>query len=312
MSILVDTIIMSEYSDTWSHKKFIMDVSNHIELILRQALVDITNAPCPAKLAAALNYAVFPGGARVRPKLVMAVAQACADAASPLAHASAVSIEFLHCASLVQDDLACFDDASTRRGKPALHLAFDERLAILASDALIVAAFEHISLSGDADAEAQLALVRMLSHQVGSIHGITAGQAWECEDHIDTDAYHRAKTGALFAAATQAGALSAGVDDKPWAITGHFVGSAYQIADDIHDVVGDAAKMGKPVQVDAIHGRPNAVHELGVDTAVAKLKHMVEQVIDSVPHCKNADLFIETIRHEAQRFLPKELALSAA
>ncbi|MFK7861264.1 MAG: polyprenyl synthetase family protein [Granulosicoccus sp.] len=303
---------MSEYSDTWPHQNLIMDVSKHIEKILRHALDDITVAPCPRKLSAALAYAVFPGGARVRPKLVMAVAQACADASAPLAHESAVAIEFLHCASLVQDDLACFDDATTRRGKPTLHRAFDERLAILASDALIVSAFERISALRNTDAAAQLALVSMLARQVGSIHGITAGQAWECEDQIDTDAYHRAKTGALFAAATQAGALSVGVDDKPWAVTGHYVGSAYQIADDIHDVLGDSAKLGKPVHVDAMHGRPNAVHELGVDKAVTKLKGMIEQVIDSVPNCKNADFFIETIRHEAQRFLPKELALSAA
>lgn len=289
-----------------------MDVSKPIETMLRKAAVQITASPCPGRLASAIDYALFPGGARVRPKLVMAVAQACADASAPLAHQAAVAIEFLHCASLVQDDLSCFDDAATRRGKPTLHLAFDERLAILASDALIVAAFESIGSVRNVNVDNQLALVRVLAHQVGSIHGITAGQAWECEERIDTDAYHRAKTGALFAAATQAGALSVGADDTPWAVTGHLVGSAYQIADDIHDVLGDSAALGKPVNVDAMHGRPNSVNELGVDQAVAKLKHVIEQIIDSVPACKNADFFIETIRHEAERFLPKEVALSAA
>ncbi len=289
-----------------------MDVSKHIEQTLERAMGEMTLSPCPAKLASALHYAVFPGGARVRPKLVMAVAQACADASAPLAHQAVVAIEFLHCASLVQDDLACFDDSAMRRGKPTLHRAFDDRLAILASDALIVGAFERISSVKNVDVKSQLALINMLSHQVGAVHGITAGQAWECEDYIDTDAYHRAKTGALFAAATQAGALSVGADDTPWAVTGHLVGSAYQIADDIHDVLGDSAKLGKPVNVDAMHDRPNCVHELGIDHAVAKLKQVIEQVIDSIPDCKNADFFIETIRHEAHRFLPKEVALSAA
>ncbi len=289
-----------------------MDVIKHIEQILGRAMSEITVSPCPTKLASALNYAVFPGGARVRPKLVMAVAQACADASAPLAHQAAVAIEFLHCASLVQDDLACFDDSAMRRGKPTLHRAYDERLAILASDALIVGAFERISSVKNVDAATQLALINVLSHQVGAIHGITAGQAWECEDLIDTDAYHRAKTGALFAAATQAGALSVGSDDKPWAVIGHLVGSAYQIADDIHDVLGDSSEMGKPVNVDATHDRPNYVHDLGVDHSVEKLKRLIQQVIDSVPDCKNADFFIETIRHEAHRFLPKEVALSAA
>ena len=289
-----------------------MDVTKYIEQTLRAAVVDMTISPCPARLAQAIDYAVFPGGARVRPKLVMAVAQACADASAPLASQAVVAIEFLHCASLVQDDLACFDDAATRRGKPTLHCAYDERLAILASDALIVAAFERISALTHVSVDAQLALIRVLARQVGSIHGITAGQAWECEEQIDTDAYHRAKTGALFAAATQAGAISVGAPDELWAVTGHHVGSAYQIADDIHDVLGEASKLGKPINVDATHGRPNAVHELGLDEAVAKLKRQIEKVIDSVPDCKNADFFIETIRHEAKRFLPKEVTLSAA
>ncbi|MFK8082874.1 MAG: polyprenyl synthetase family protein [Granulosicoccus sp.] len=304
---------MSEYSDTWSHQNSTMDVSEYIEKKLRSVLVEITLDPCPAKLAAAMNYAVFPGGARVRPKLVMAVAGACADASSPLALESAVAVELLHCASLVQDDLACFDDAESRRSKPTLHLAFDERLAILASDALIVAAFERISSLKNADMRAQLALVSLLTHQVGAIDGITAGQAWESEEQINTDAYHRSKTGALFAAATQAGALAVGVgNDLPWAVTGHYVGIAYQIADDIHDVMGDSSKMGKPVNVDARHGHPNSVHEIGLDKTVIKLKLMIEQIVDSVPDCKNADFFIETIRREAQRFVPKEVALSAA
>ena len=289
-----------------------MDVKNLIEKFLRDSLAEMTVSPCPPRLAAAIEYAVFPGGARVRPKLVMAVAQACADASEPMAHQAAVSIELLHCASLVQDDLACFDDAATRRSKPSLHKAFDERLAILASDALIVGSFERISSLQHVNQAAQLKLITVLAQQVGSVQGITAGQAWECEEYVDTAAYHRAKTGALFAAATQAGAISVGVDDGPWAITGHHVGRAYQIADDLHDVLGDTVQMGKPVNVDAMHGRPNAVLEQGLDNAVSALNQTIEQVIDSIPPCKNADFFIETIRHEAKRFLPKELALSAA
>ena len=289
-----------------------MDVSKHIENTLLKATAEISASPCPDKLASGIAYAVFPGGARVRPKLVMAVAQACADANAPLANQAAVAIEFLHCASLVQDDLRCFDDAATRRGKPTLHLAFDERMAILVSDALIVAAFERISSVKHVSAAAQLGLINVLSRHVGSRHGITAGQAWECEEQIDTEAYHQAKTGALFAAATQAGAVSVGAPDTQWAKTGLHIGTAYQIADDIHDVLGDADSLGKPVNVDARHGRPNAVHEMGVDAAVSRLKQQIQQVVDSVPDCKNADFFIQTVRHEAKRFLPKELALSAA
>ena len=289
-----------------------MDVSNFIDQSLHEAVRAMTVEPCPSRLAKSLRYTLFPGGARMRPKLVLAVASACSDELPVLAPKAAVAVEFLHCASLVQDDLRCFDDAQTRRGKPSVHVAFDERLAILASDALIVAAFDVVSQAALADAQRRLDLIGLLSRQVGSVHGITAGQAWECEQEIDIDAYHQAKTGSLFAAATQAGALSAGVEVTPWARTGECIGAAYQIADDLHDVLGSEAQMGKPVNVDATHGRPNVVAELGAAAAVAKLNGLIEEVIDTIPTCKNADLFIETVRHEATRFFPKEFARSAA
>lgn len=289
-----------------------MDAINPIEQSLRDAVDSITVSPCPSQLAGALRYTLFPGGARVRPKLVIAVASACSDALPPMAAQAAVAIEFLHCASLVQDDLKCFDNAAMRRGKPSVHVAFDERLAILASDALIVSAFDVVANVHLADAQLRLDMISLLSRRVGSVNGIAAGQAWECEEFIDTDAYHQAKTGSLFAAATQAGALSTGADMTPWARTGECIGAAYQIADDLQDVLGCAKAMGKPVNVDATHGRPNAVQDLGAAGALARLKGLIEEVIDTVPPCMNANRFIDTIRQEAMCFLPKEIARSAA
>ena len=289
-----------------------MEPVDPIEQALHKAVEAITVSPCPAQLATALRYTLFPGGARVRPRLVLAVATACSDSALPMATQAAVAIEFLHCASLVQDDLKCFDDAMVRRGKPAVHVAFDERLAILASDALIVSAFDVVACVESVDARRRLVMVRLLSRCVGSVHGITAGQAWECEDSIDTDAYHKAKTGSLFSAATQAGALAAGADMHAWARTGECIGAAYQIADDLQDVLGCASAIGKPTNVDASRGRPNAVGDLGAAGAMAKLKRLIEEVVDTVPACEHANRFIDTIRHEAMSFLPKEIARSAA
>jgi geranylgeranyl pyrophosphate synthase len=97
-----------------------------------------------AKLAAAMRHAVFPGGARIRPQLCLAVARACGDSDPALADAAAAAIELLHCASLVHDDLPCFDDAPLRRGRASVHCAFGERLAVLAGDALIVQAFQTL------------------------------------------------------------------------------------------------------------------------------------------------------------------------
>jgi len=172
-----------------------MDVSQRIECRLEAAVENLTTSQCPPRLAQALRHAVFPGGARIRPKLTLAVAQACGGGLPEMADAAACAIEFMHCASLVQDDLKCFDDADIRRGQPALHIAFDERLAILASDALIVGAFDVIAEVEAAEAAIRLALVRLLSAQVGSLGGITAGQAWESEADIPLVEYHRAKTG---------------------------------------------------------------------------------------------------------------------
>ena len=98
---------------------------------IRDYLAEHTTTQCPPLLAQAMEYAVFPGGARVRPQLCMAVALANNSSDRPLAAAAATAVEFLHCASLVHDDLPCFDDATERRGKPSVHAKFGERIAVL-------------------------------------------------------------------------------------------------------------------------------------------------------------------------------------
>src|SRR5262249_58610889 len=100
---------------------------------------------CPRRLSAAMRGAVFPKGARVRPRLCHAVASACGDDEPRATEAAGAAIELLHCASLVHDDLPCFDDAALRRGRPSVHAAFGEPLAVLAGDALIVLAFQAMA-----------------------------------------------------------------------------------------------------------------------------------------------------------------------
>src|SRR5271165_5322092 len=122
-----------------------MDAVNRIEQALQAAISRAEVPGCPPHLAAAMRHAVFPRGARIRPRLCLAVAAACDEDDHRLPDAAAASIELLHCASLVHDDLPCFDDATTRRGRPSVHMAFGERLAVLAGDALIVLAFETLA-----------------------------------------------------------------------------------------------------------------------------------------------------------------------
>lgn len=292
-----------------------MDSGSRIEQALDEAVQRADQRACPPQLAAALRYAVFPGGARIRPRLCLAVAAACGEDDPGLVDAAAASIELLHCASLVHDDLPCFDDAATRRGKPSLHRAYGERLAVLAGDALIVLAFETVGRGAQRRPERLAALVSVVARSVGVPSGIVAGQAWECEPRVSLGEYQREKTGALFAAATVAGAAAAGLGAaraQAWDALGQRLGEAFQVADDLHDVAGDAEELGKPTGRDAALGRPSAVREFGVAGATQRLEHLLEQAVASIPDCPGAVELRALVLEQAQQFLPKALRRRAA
>lgn len=284
------------------------------EQYLEEAMAEHATAQCPPLLAQALNYAVFPGGARVRPKICKAVALANNSSDVGLADAAASAIELLHCASLVHDDLPCFDDATQRRGKPSVHAKYGERIAVLTGDALIVAAFQTLATHAiHAVRTERVPLVTaIVARGVGAPHGICAGQAWECERSVDLSRYHRAKTGALFVAATCAGAAAAGVDPGPWVNLGASIGEAYQVADDIKDAISDPETLGKPTGIDVKLDRPSAVRELGLDGAVTRLKQCLEAGLDSMPACAGQDLLQKIVRAQASRFVPEKIAQVAA
>ena len=289
-----------------------MDVVSRIERTLAMALARTQQPGCPPLLGQAMNHAVFPRGARIRPRLCLAVAAACGEDAPAVSEAAAAAIELLHCASLIHDDLPCFDDAATRRGKPSVHRAFGEPLAVLAGDALIVLAFQTLA-QGAASAPARLGtLMLTIGASVGVPCGISAGQAWECEPSADLAEYQREKTGALFAAATVAGAASAGVEAEPWRSLGMCLGEAYQVADDILDATADPAAVGKPVGQDLAHQRPSAVLTFGLDGAVARLRGLAEEAVAAVPVCRGQSALRSHILTETLRLLPQDLARTAA
>jgi geranylgeranyl diphosphate synthase type II len=293
-----------------------VDASTRIERALAQALsqpgTDASQTSCPPGLRAAVQHAVFPAGGRIRPKLCLAVARACGEPDAPLVDAAAAAIELLHCASLVHDDLPCFDDADTRRGRPSVHRAFGERLAVLAGDALIVMAFDSLARVGAGAPHRLPGVLQMVARGVGMPHGICAGQAWECEPTIVLSDYQRAKTGALFAAATAAGAAAAGADPAPWLQLGDRLGEAYQVADDLRDAVCDAAALGKPVGRDVALGRPSAVGEFGIAGAIARLESLVAGALDSMPACAGRAELRAHVLAEAARLVPRQLARPAA
>jgi geranylgeranyl diphosphate synthase type II len=284
-----------------------MPHEDRIERALRASLAPTLQTGHPPKLAAAMQHAVFPGGARIRPKLALAVAMACGEDDPALSDGVAAAIELLHCASLVHDDLPCFDAAETRRGRPSVHRAFGERLAVLAGDALIVAAFDVLGGSARRHLSRLPVLLRTVCHGVGMPMGIVAGQAWECEPQISLSDYQQAKTGALFAAATMAGAQAAGADGAPWRALGEQLGQTYQVADDIRDVMLDASAMGKPGGQDVALGRPSTARELGLEGALAEFHRLVQATLLTVPVCPGASQFRQLIRHEANRLVPQQL-----
>ncbi|MCU0967374.1 MAG: polyprenyl synthetase family protein [Rubrivivax sp.] len=271
-----------------------------------QAAIDLGEAPgCPPRLAAAMRHAVFPGGARIRPQLCLAVARACGDSDPALADGAAAAIELLHCASLVHDDLPCFDDAAMRRGRPSVHAAFGERLAVLAGDGLIVLAFQALGVAAARSPQRLPRVMASVARGVGMPFGIVAGQAWECEPRVALSDYQRAKTGALFAAATAAGAEAAGVDGERWRALGEWLGEAYQVADDIRDVMADPAVLGKPVGQDRALGRPSSAIEQGLLGAIEHFERLVACAIEAVPPCRGASGLRALVRSESERLVPR-------
>ena len=289
-----------------------MNTGALIEQYIARTLGGVAGGGGPPRLAEAMHHAVFPGGARFRPRLCLSVARACGAGQAPGAMASAVAIEMLHCASLVHDDLPCFDNADLRRGVPSVHRAFGERLAVLAGDALIVLAFRAVAQERAAGAGQRLELINLLTTASGMPGGIAAGQAWECEPRVGLSDYQRAKTGALFAAATAAGAIAAGVDPKPWAQVGECIGEAYQVADDIGDVAGSSDVLGKPTGRDAALGRPNIVSELGLDAAQNRFQELIDAATSRVPACPGASELRAAILNVTRQLLLGRRARSAA
>lgn len=255
-----------------------------------EAAVDRATAAAttPPRLRDAIRHAVFPGGARLRPQLCLVAAIANGDSDPGAADAAAASVELIHCASLVHDDMPCFDDADVRRGRPSVHKQFGQPIALLVGDALIVHAFAEVGRAGHRAGE----LLSVLAEAAGAARGIIAGQAWETEPAsslVSLDEYHRAKTASLFSAAAMMGAIvgrRAGGDGAAaaWGRFGEAIGRVYQAADDLADVTGRASVLGKPVGRDAILGRPNLVRvEGGVEAARQRMADLVAEAREVIP-----------------------------
>jgi geranylgeranyl pyrophosphate synthase len=245
---------------------------------VEQALANIlgTADADAARLHAAMSYSVLNGGKRLRPLLVYVTGEALGASATDL-DAPATAVELIHAYSLIHDDLPAMDDDDLRRGMPTCHKAFDEGTAILAGDALQALAFGALTTLGNGLPDATR--VRMLSVLAGAIgtRGMAGGQAMDLEaagrpiDAVRIEQMHRLKTGALIRASVELGALAApGVDEARHTALrryGEEIGLAFQIQDDILDVTGDTAVLGKRAGADAAHGKPNYPSIFGLEQA---------------------------------------------
>ena len=255
---------------------------------LIEAHLAATLAPLPdLPVVHAMRYAVA-GGKRLRGYLVLASAELHGIAA-PGAIDAAAAVECLHAYSLVHDDLPAMDDDDLRRGLPTAHVKWDEATAILAGDALQTRAFEYLTAPALGPADRRLALVAALARASGA-EGMVMGQALDiaaetAPSPLTLDAITAlqvGKTGALIRWSAEAGARLAGADPTPLTRYATALGLAFQIADDILDVTGDAAKVGKRLHKDASAGKATFVSLLGLDAARARAADLVAEAEDAL------------------------------
>ena len=235
----------------------------------------------PARLVEAMRHAVFGGGKRLRPALVRLVAahHGAADAVCAL---PAAAIECVHTYSLVHDDLPCMDDDDLRRGRPTVHVVYGEALAVLAGDALLTHAFALVARAGEAAGD----LARCLADAAG-VAGMVAGQALDLEAGAEGNAgletverVHALKTAALFGAACEMGAVAAGAGRAERADArayGQALGRCFQAVDDVLDVTGDAATLGKTPGKDQRAGKMTVVTVLGLEGARRHARELAEE-----------------------------------
>jgi len=246
----------------------------------------------PLELHKAMRYAVLGGGKRLRPVLAYAVGTALGASAERL-DSTAAAVEIIHAYSLVHDDLPAMDDDALRRGQPTCHVVFGEAMAILAGDALQALAFE--ALAADEllanDPALHVEMLRTLGAACGA-HGMAGGQAFDLGavgktlSPAELERMHVYKTGALIRASVRLGALAAGCRDETILAAldryGHCLGLAFQIRDDILDVEGDSATIGKTAGKDIADNKPTYPAILGMEGARAQLAELTDGALAAV------------------------------
>lgn len=253
-----------------------------------------------AGMRSAIEYSLLGGGKRVRPLLCLWSHDAFGGRRRDAALDCAVALECVHTYSLVHDDLPCMDNDDLRRGKPSSHRRFGEATAVLTGDALLSLGFEILATLGERhapDDDFALALVRVLAEAAGT-GGLITGQALDLAPPAERDLaaverIHEHKTGRLIAAAMEAGALLAGADTQARARVrraGLEAGSAFQIADDLLDLVGSEDSLGKTPGKDVNGGKLTFPAAVGVERSRAEAARRIEAALAALPEAAGTPL----------------------
>ncbi|MCB1644334.1 MAG: polyprenyl synthetase family protein [Pseudomonadales bacterium] len=243
----------------------------------------------PERLREAMHYTVFNGGKRIRPILVYLTAEALGKPAHHV-DSIAAAIEMMHCYSLAHDDLPAMDDDDLRRGNPTVHIKFDEATAILAGDALQTLAFEQLVLDTGFTAAQKVTLVTQLAQAAGAA-GMVAGQMIDMEGEsreisaAELENMHRRKTGDLIAACLRMSACAcAATDEQTQALEafGYALGLAFQVQDDILDITGDQARIGKTAGSDITNNKTTFISAYGLEGATRHLQALFTSATEAL------------------------------
>ncbi|MBX9710773.1 MAG: polyprenyl synthetase family protein [Xanthobacteraceae bacterium] len=300
---------------TQDFAKLLDTTAAQTETLLGQLLSDSTlpgEITRPHRLMEAMRYSSLNGGKRLRPFLAVASAEVF-GVPRPSALLAGAALECIHCYSLIHDDLPSMDNSDLRRGRPTSHKKFDEATAILAGDGLLTLAFDIITRDEvHSDPAIRLALTRALARASG-IGGMVGGQIMDLagegrfgdREPPDVAKLQQMKTGALLKYGCIAGAILGKASKEQYAALdayGHLFGEAFQNADDLLDVEGDAAALGKPAGQDAAAGKTTFVTQLGVDGAKARLRDLLKQADSALtPFGAKGDVLRAAARFVAER-----------
>ena len=269
------------------HVNFKAEWKKRADLVEEGLLRELKKVPAyDETLEKAMEYSLMAGGKRLRPVLLMAAADAVGkDGAAFLT--TGCAIEMIHTYSLIHDDLPAMDNDDYRRGKPTNHKVFGDGIAVLAGDALLTLAFEVMLRQEDAAPETLVTVVSEMSRAAGP-YGMVGGQVLDLEGEgrrLDLAALrkiHMGKTGALFCAAIRSGAILAGAKEEELAALTLYAerfGLAFQITDDILDVTGDEAAIGKPVGSDVRNEKATYVTLTSLEEAKKLAEDAVEEAV---------------------------------